>query len=231
MTPSLELTENALTGHLPLQMFDGSFDALVPNLDFEGSTLDCFARNSQGARHMAETRARRKSSRGPSTRSAETGQQTSLITAAEAPLGFEHFPLGPAPRPALALDGRVPLPHHPRDMPAGSQPRPRLIKAPHGSGEIEITWEDGRSRRIPHEILRGYCPCASCQGHSGSIRFVPGGNLELLGIERVGNYALSLTWGDGHSSGIFSYRYLSQLCDELEARGTSGLMALGELPR
>jgi DUF971 family protein len=116
-------------------------------------------------------------------------------------------------------------------MAAGSLPRPQIIKAPHGARELEITWDDGRSSRLPHEILRGYCPCASCQGHAGTVRLVPGGNLELLGIERVGNYALCLSWGDGHQSGIYSYRYLSQLCDELEARGASGLMALGELPR
>jgi hypothetical protein len=64
VAPSLELAENALTGHLPLEMFDGSLDALVPDLDLEGSTLDCFARNSQGAPHMAETRARCKPSSG-----------------------------------------------------------------------------------------------------------------------------------------------------------------------
>jgi DUF971 family protein len=164
-------------------------------------------------------------------RSPETGPPTHVMVASGASLGPAVRGLVPGHARASALDGCVPLPHHLRDMPAGSPPRPKLIKAPHGARELEITWEDGRSRRIPHEILRGYCPCASCQGHSGSIRFVPGGDLELLEIERVGNYALSLTWGDGHSSGIFSYRYLSQLCDELDARGTSGLVALGELPR
>jgi DUF971 family protein len=28
----------------------------------------------------------------------------------------------------------------------------------------------------------------------------------------VGNYALQLTWGDGHATGIYSFRYLRTLC-------------------
>ena len=41
----------------------------------------------------------------------------------------------------------------------------------------------------------------------------------------MGNYALSFTWGDGHSSGIFSWDYLyflgskqAELCADYEAR-------------
>ena len=64
-----------------------------------------------------------------------------------------------------------------------------------------------------------------------SIRFQTGGNEELREIERVGNYALSFTWGDSHSSGIYTFRYLRALGDLLEAQGAEGVRALGELPR
>jgi DUF971 family protein len=77
---------------------------------------------------------------------------------------------------------------------------------------MEITWEDGHVSPFPHEILRGYCPCAQCQGHGGKIAFVPGGDLTLLEIRQVGNYALQLTWGDRHDSGIYTFRYLRSLC-------------------
>lgn len=116
-------------------------------------------------------------------------------------------------------------------MTGGTHTRPKAIHAPHGAQEFQITWDDGRTFKLPHKILRGFCPCATCQGHSGTVSFVQGQNLELREIERVGNYALALTWGDGHSSGIYTYAHLRHLCEELEARGIDGLTQLGELPR
>lgn len=96
---------------------------------------------------------------------------------------------------------------------------------------LEITWGDQHRSAYPHELLRGYCPCASCQGHSGTIRFQEGGNLELKGLEQVGNYALSFSWGDGHSSGIYTFRYLRALGDLIDAEGAQAVKELGELPR
>jgi DUF971 family protein len=96
---------------------------------------------------------------------------------------------------------------------------------------MDISWADGQRTTYPHEILRGFCPCAGCQGHSGTIRFQGGNNLELTEIERVGNYALGLTWGDGHNSGIYTFRFLRTLGDLLAEHGPEGLKQLGQLPR
>ena len=60
---------------------------------------------------------------------------------------------------------------------------PVSVKAPHGARVMEIQWGDGHKATLPHEILRGYCPCAHCQGHGGTIKFVPGGNLEIREIQ------------------------------------------------
>lgn len=78
----------------------------------------------------------------------------------------------------------------------------------------ELTWADGHVSPLPHEILRGYCPCAGCQGHEGPLSFIAPGphQLEIERIEPVGNYALSLVWFDGHQTGIYSYPYLRSLC-------------------
>ena len=89
---------------------------------------------------------------------------------------------------------------------------PTGVKAPHGARTFEITFADGHTSRVPHEILRGYCPCAHCQGHGGTLKFVPGGNLEIREIQQVGNYALQFTWGDRHDSGIYTFSYLRSLC-------------------
>ena len=41
------------------------------------------------------------------------------------------------------------------------------VRSPRGASITEIDWADGHKGIYPHEILRGYCPCAGCQGHSG----------------------------------------------------------------
>jgi DUF971 family protein len=116
-------------------------------------------------------------------------------------------------------------------MPVTDREKPTHVRAPHGARALDITWGDAKQIAYPHEILRGFCPCASCQGHSGSIRFIPNQNLELRELEQVGNYALGLTWADGHSTGIYSFRFLRALGELLEAQGAEGVKALGELPR
>ncbi len=88
------------------------------------------------------------------------------------------------------------------------------IRSPRGARVTSIDWADGHKSEYPHEHLRGYCPCAGCQGHSGEIRLVETNDAqrELEDIQPVGNYALSLQWFDGHSSGIYSFSYLRALC-------------------
>lgn len=88
---------------------------------------------------------------------------------------------------------------------------PTAVKAPHGARVMEITWADGHTSKLRHEILRGYCPCAHCQGHGGALHFVAGGNLDIREIEQVGLYALKFAWGDRHDSGIYRYEYLRAL--------------------
>ena len=79
-------------------------------------------------------------------------------------------------------------------------------------GTVRITWDDGHVGEYPQEYLRGYCPCAMCQGHGGQIRFVDSPGALLTGIHGVGNYAVELYWQDGHSTGIYSFDYLRSLC-------------------
>jgi DUF971 family protein len=96
------------------------------------------------------------------------------------------------------------------------------IKAPHGAKTTEITWADGLRAIYPNELLRGLCPCAGCQGHGGTIHFVPGGNSELRNIAPVGRYALQLGWGDGHDTGIYTFVYLRELAERPEVQTSRG---------
>lgn len=100
----------------------------------------------------------------------------------------------------------------------------RAVRSPRGARVSEIDWGDGHKSTYPHDVLRGYCPCAGCQGHSGTIAFIAhedGIALELEDITTVGNYALSLKWFDGHESGLYSYKYLRALCQCTECAPAS----------
>jgi DUF971 family protein len=109
----------------------------------------------------------------------------------------------------------------------------KVVRSPRGARTTEIVWGDGHTSVYPHEILRGYCPCAGCQGHEGTIKFVSttSTQLELDVIEPVGNYALRLGWFDGHDSGIYSYRYLRALCHCDECRPGAAKDERGDLAR
>lgn len=96
---------------------------------------------------------------------------------------------------------------------------PTMVRAPMGATELEVDWADGHTSVLPNAFLRGYCPCAGCQGHSGEIRFIPGQNAEITAIEEVGSYALQFTWGDGHGSGLYTFRYLRRLGELSAAEG------------
>jgi DUF971 family protein len=93
-----------------------------------------------------------------------------------------------------------------------AQYTPVEVRAPRGARIMELVFDDGHVAVLPHDVLRGFCPCAGCQGHSGGVRFIAEGDRELADLEEVGNYALRLTWGDGHTTGIYSFRYLRELC-------------------
>ena len=78
---------------------------------------------------------------------------------------------------------------------------------------LRLVWEDGFAAECSYETLRGYCPCAGCQGHwAEEIAFhKPAPDVEPVSIEPVGNYAISIHWSDGHASGIYRFDFLRRL--------------------
>ena len=85
---------------------------------------------------------------------------------------------------------------------------------------LAIRWAGGDETVIPLVELRSHCPCAECSGEpdvTGAVRMpahrkpLTEASFELGGFDRVGAYALALTWGDGHSSGIYSWDLLREL--------------------
>ncbi len=79
---------------------------------------------------------------------------------------------------------------------------------------LRLTWSDGHVGEYDYAYLRGWCPCAFCQGHGATalVFHPPAGPVDLAAIEVVGHYGLSFKWSDGHGSGIYRFDLLAELC-------------------
>ncbi len=87
--------------------------------------------------------------------------------------------------------------------------------------ELQILWGDGHQSRFPMEGLRRSCPCVFCQGGHGNMGkpvdpkiFLepPTRKWAITNIEQVGNYALQISWNDGHQNGIYRFERLRDMC-------------------
>ena len=85
--------------------------------------------------------------------------------------------------------------------------------------ELAIAWEDGDEQYLSLEKLRKVCPCAVCAGEPDVMGQAPAlgkktftsESFVLKKYEFVGGYGLQFFWGDGHSSGIYSFQYLKHI--------------------
>jgi DUF971 family protein len=89
----------------------------------------------------------------------------------------------------------------------------------HGKSRVlEIGFSDGRSFRIPFELMRVYSPSAEVQGHGPGQEVLQTGKRDvgITQLAPVGNYAVQPTFSDGHDTGIFSWDYLYFLGSQQE---------------
>ena len=90
---------------------------------------------------------------------------------------------------------------------------PSEIRLAKDKRTLNVAFDDGSAFALPAEYLRVMSPSAEVQGHSPAERkTVPGKrNVEIIGVEPVGNYAVKLVFDDMHSTGIYSWDYLREL--------------------
>jgi DUF971 family protein len=113
-------------------------------------------------------------------------------------------------------------------IPVDHRKKPLAIKIHVSTGAgVDITWADNHSSHYDFPYLRDECPCATCNEkrgeehqHSGSKpapisspalpMFKP--KIRAQSATRVGNYAVQISFTDGHNTGIFSYDHLRTIC-------------------
>jgi DUF971 family protein len=92
-------------------------------------------------------------------------------------------------------------------------PTPTQITLHRASHMLEVGFDDGQTFRLPAEYLRVHSPSAEVQGHGPGQRVLVDGKIDVNidAIAPVGNYAVLLTFSDGHKTGIFSWDVLHTL--------------------
>lgn len=85
---------------------------------------------------------------------------------------------------------------------------------------LAVRWDDGTESIVAKRTLRERCPCAQCAGEpdvTGAVRrpisapALTDASFEVTATDRVGSYAMGITWGDGHRTGIYSWDLIRRL--------------------
>lgn len=89
---------------------------------------------------------------------------------------------------------------------------PSQIKLHKKSQTLELVF-DGQPYVFSSEFLRVLSPSAEVRGHGKGQEVLQTGKklVEITDITATGNYAIKLTFNDGHDTGIYSWDYLLEL--------------------
>lgn len=81
--------------------------------------------------------------------------------------------------------------------------------------QITLIWSDGQRSTVDNRTLRASCQCASCvdeySGEPTLDRMTIPADIHPKSVGRIGNYALSIEWSDGHTTGFFPYKRIREL--------------------
>ena len=92
-------------------------------------------------------------------------------------------------------------------------PAPVRVELQRAQRRLLVDWDDGHQSSYSLRYLRGFCPCAHCQGHAKTgWTFQPVPDPMITRIEETGAYALTLAYDDGHDTGIYTFDILRELC-------------------
>ncbi|RNL67103.1 gamma-butyrobetaine hydroxylase-like domain-containing protein [Zhongshania marina] len=107
---------------------------------------------------------------------------------------------------------------------------PTDIKFRKQSQQLELSYASGEQFALDSEFLRVHSPSAEVRGHGAGQETLQTGklNVQITELIPVGNYALQLVFSDGHDSGIYSWTYLRELCEQRDALWKAYLQKLDD---
>jgi len=81
-----------------------------------------------------------------------------------------------------------------------------------------LAWNSGETYSVPYVELRFECPCAVCVDEKTGKRLITrdqvAKDVRPLGVEPVGRYALQIRWSDSHSTGMYHFDRLFEICEK-----------------
>ena len=96
-----------------------------------------------------------------------------------------------------------------------SAPPPAHLRARKSEGILEVEWAGSPMAQVPFKLLRSRCPCASCvDENTGKVILDPAtisDDIVPTNLGFTGNYALKITWSDGHSTGLYTWDLLAEI--------------------
>lgn len=97
---------------------------------------------------------------------------------------------------------------------------PSELRAHLNQQALELKWKDDAiAVFVPFRLLRGSCPCAACVNEMTGQRTYfhedTSDDIRPEQLELVGNYAVRITWSDGHNTGLFTWEYLREIYAQL----------------
>ena len=98
------------------------------------------------------------------------------------------------------------------------------------SAELEILFSNEKPIKLSAEYLRVFSPSAETKGHRSGQEVLQYGKkaVRFLDLEFQGNYAVKISFSDGHNSGIYSWDYLIDLATNFEQNWNDYLKRLAE---
>jgi DUF971 family protein len=115
----------------------------------------------------------------------------------------------------VGVTERPPLPEHADDEPGADDDGPHDVVdvTIERTEHMTVTFADGLVCTFPVVELRAACPCATCRGfrERGEPSWPRPGRPATITIADArfsGAWGVSISWSDGHDTGIYAWSYL-----------------------
>lgn len=93
--------------------------------------------------------------------------------------------------------------------------KPTEIRCSSDKQRLTIGFSNGVAAELSAELLRVESPSAEVQGHGAGAKVTPldKQDVKITAIHPVGNYAIRISFDDGHDTGIYSWALLADYAE------------------